>query len=1042
MLPDYQFELEQELETLERRRLETITPRPVDLVAKLDGLEFIRLRGLGNFWDAPRGDPFFQNCIDLITAAHSYGDYFTFVLTGNPHSVELYFALLDSAVVRGLIAGSLPHTTLAEAPVRDLGTKLKARFNSVGIMSGVPSVNNEQAAAQEANVSGVDNLERVVRGMRAANWVYVVQAYPRPGEEVIESRQDLLDKIAKISSISKYQQQQSAQATQSQTDYSSATVSKVDSWEVINRRAAYAVELLEVEVNRINEARGIGQWQVGMYFAASTERDSRRLSALLKGLYSGRNSLPDPIRIHFCQTHGHTGDHLFHTYLTSKELGLLVQPLRIETPGYSIHDAASFDLDLEDRPNAEIKIGPLIWEGTKTSRHYRLGLMDLTKHATVFGVTGSGKTTTILNLLNQCWHGSGRIPFLVIEPAKTEYRAFLGNIHKGKATGGLIPNLRLYTLGGDTVAPFRLNPFEFELGEAGIGTSVLSHIDFLKAVFNAAFILYAPMPYILETALHEIYEDKGWNLATGTNVRLQEKEWPSRHQYPIFPTLTDLYEKAGSVTKRFGYEPRVEQNVIAGLQGRIGSLRLGAKGLMLDTPRGMSMHDLLSLPTVMELERIGNDDEKAFLIGLLLARLYDYRRLQAAEGKLTGKLQHVLVIEEAHRLLKNVSTQVDTESVNLRSQAVETFAHMLAEVRHYGQGVLVSEQIPSKLTPDVIKNTNIKIVHRLVAEDDRTLLGATMNMNEAQIRHVSTLTPGEAVVFSEGDDHAFLVMVDNLREQEKVAAPLDRDLPEVAERYVALGQYLPVPDFESYGLRRTRFGGPDSIIYQSVLQHLYRPESRHHWAQIIARCIYARHKLPDALNHLNKQIVSNPGQLMVSQYPEAFIMLVVLGVNNAMQERGAEMSLAYKQTNDLRRDLTEGLVKLARTGDLKLAGPDLDRFVRAYEGSLKGIEGPYPGCHHCRFVCNFRLETSRMLSTISQGQVRSILSDRTIRTHQDRIRIAGENLEGIVQRWLGDRVPEAQSIAFCAGLITVQRIGLDEYEQAEFGNSLGAQLLS
>lgn len=1043
MLPDYQSELEQEIEILERHWLEARTPRPLDLAAKLNGLKFIHLKGLGNWGEADRANPFFQHCVDLVTAAHSYSDYLTFVLTGNPHSIDLYYALVDTPVVRALLAGNLPHATLAGAPVRDLGTKLKARFGSIGIMSGVPSIDKGQVDTQGAAVLGGHYLERVVRGMRDAGWVYMVQAYPRPVEEVIASRQDLLNKIAKISSISKYQQQQSAQATQSQTDYSSATVSKVDSWAVMNRRADYTVALLETEVNRIDEARGVGQWQTGVYFAASTEQSTRQLAALLRGLFSGRHSVPDPIRVHYCHTHGRSGDHEFHTYLTSKELGLLVQPLRTEVPGYSIHDPAGFDLNIDDaRPNAELKIGPLIWEGAETSRSYPLGLMDMTKHATVFGVTGSGKTTTILSLLNQCWQGSRRVPFLVIEPAKTEYRALLGSVSGGTKAKGLIPNLRLYTLGGDTVAPFRLNPFEFELGDISAGLPVLSHIDFLKAVFNAAFVLYAPMPYILETALHEIYEDKGWNLATGTNVRLPEKDWPDREAYPIFPTLTDLYEKVGAVTRRFGYEPRIEQNVIAGLQGRIGSLRLGAKGLMLDTPRGMSMRELLSLPTVLELERIGNDDEKAFLIGLLIARLYDYRRQQASEGKLPGDLQHILVIEEAHRLLKNVSTQVDTESVNLRSQAVETFANMLAEVRHYGQGILISEQIPSKLTPDVIKNTNLKIVHRLVAEEDRTLLGATMNMNEAQMRYVSTLTAGEAVVFSEGDDHPFLVRVDNLREKGQLAAPLDRHLPAVAQRYIALGQYLPVPDFEAYGVRRTPFGSPDSVIYQSALHHLFQPESRHRWAQILFRCVYARHMLPDALNQLNQQIVSSPGQLSISQHPEAFLMLVILGANHALQERGAEAGWSYKQTNDLRRDLTEGLVKLARTGDEKLAGPDLDRFVRAYEDSLKRAQGPFPGCRHCRYVCNFRQETSRLLSPIPQGQVRAILADRTISSRQERFRFVGESLTGTVQRWLGERVPEGKSIAFCAGLMIARRLDLDEYEQTEFGDSLSSQLLS
>ena len=175
---------------------------------------------------------------------------------------------------------------------------------------------------------------------------------------------------------------------------------------------------------------------------------------------------------------------------------------------------------------------------------------------------------------------------------------------------------------------------------------------------------------------------------------------------------------------------------------------------MLDTARGIPMGQLLSYPTILEMENIGGDDEKTFLMGLLLAKLYEYRRLQAASGKLTGGLQHLIIFEEAHRLLKNTETQVDTESSNMRSQAIEVFTNMLSEVRAYGQGVLIAEQIPSKLAPDVLKNTNLKIAHRLIAQDDRQSVGQTMNLNTDQVTHLGILSPGMAAVYAEGADHA------------------------------------------------------------------------------------------------------------------------------------------------------------------------------------------------------------------------------------------------------------------------------------------------
>ena len=76
-------------------------------------------------------------------------------------------------------------------------------------------------------------------------------------------------------------------------------------------------------------------------------------------------------------------------------------------------------------------------------------------------------------------------------------------------------------------------------------------------------------------------------------------------------------------------------------------------------------------------------------------------------------------------------------SANLRARAVETFVNRLSEIRRYRQGIIVAEQIPSKLAPDAIKNTNLKIVHRLLAQDDRAALGAAVNMTEAQARQLT-----------------------------------------------------------------------------------------------------------------------------------------------------------------------------------------------------------------------------------------------------------------------------------------------------------------
>jgi hypothetical protein len=117
------------------------------------------------------------------------------------------------------------------------------------------------------------------------------------------------------------------------------------------------------------------------------------------------------------------------------------------------------------------------------------------------------------------------------------------------------------------------------------------------------------------------------------------------------------------------------------------------------------------------------------------------------------------VIEEAHRLLKATPAVVDPEMASMAHHAVEAFCTMLAEIRAYGEGIVVVEQMPSKLAPEILKLTHLKIAHRLVAEDDRELMGGAMCAYPEQRRWLGTLRVGEAVVFGGGDDNPMFVRV-------------------------------------------------------------------------------------------------------------------------------------------------------------------------------------------------------------------------------------------------------------------------------------------
>ena len=187
------------------------------------------------------------------------------------------------------------------------------------------------------------------------------------------------------------------------------------------------------------------------------------------------------------------------------------------------------------------------------------------------------------------------------------------------------------------------------------------------------------------------------------------------------------------------------------LKARLNSLTMSMKGKLLNSEEKIPFEDLMEKKVVFELEAFADNDEKAFIMSLLLGRIYqirqaEYQRAMESGDKLPHGLRHIVVLEEAHRLLAKSEGKGELQA-NPRAKAVETFSDMLAEVRSYGQGLIIVDQIPSKLTPEVMKNTEVKIVHRLLAKDDREVVGATMNLQKDQIEDLARHKTGEATMY-------------------------------------------------------------------------------------------------------------------------------------------------------------------------------------------------------------------------------------------------------------------------------------------------------
>lgn len=129
-------------------------------------------------------------------------------------------------------------------------------------------------------------------------------------------------------------------------------------------------------------------------------------------------------------------------------------------------------------------------------------------------------------------------------------------------------------------------------------------------------------------------------------------------------------------------------------------------------------------------------------------------------GDMDKSVRHVIFIEEAHNLIAPESSDATGEDANPKAAATSYIVKMLAEVRALREGVVIADQLPTAMAPEVLKNTTLKIAHRITAEDDRNLIGSTMAASDVQLEEVSTYLPGETLVFYEGLLKPFKLNVD------------------------------------------------------------------------------------------------------------------------------------------------------------------------------------------------------------------------------------------------------------------------------------------
>lgn len=563
-----------------------------------------------------------------------------------------------------------------------------------------------------------------------------------------------------------------SETTQSgKTETNSLSQGKAISSNIVNKQIESVSEHLFYHSKRFESGKALGCWSVGVYLMAENKYDLQGASMQLKSIVSGQESIFEPIRIHHIEDvvdaclpqtlasmdnpiikmkaiggkyfEHPLGSHFddLRTVLTTKELSYFINfPLR-SVPGISVVDSSpEFSLNEQDLSKDEhsIAIGKMLYGGSPTNIDFKIPMNLFSRHTLLAGINGTGKTNTVQAILNSL---SGNIPFLIIEPAKTEYVDWAiayNKLHKDNPISVYIPGCKVYkdkvTREKIDLKPLKLNPFEIVWLNKEQEPNVLTHIDRLKSTFAAAFPMYDILPVLMEDLIYTIYQNKSTDWLNKVPV----------YNQTLPPTLNSMSMAVDTVIGNRQYEERVERNMKACLNTRIDSLKRGWKGEMLNTVHSTPWNELFENPCVINLSYVGDDTDKSFFMALILQFLYEYATAKAELGLVDfndNGCKHLTVIEEAHRVMM----KCDNPDLPQYKSAM-MFSNMLSEIRAYGEGLFLVDQVPTRLIPDAIKNTNIKITHRLVAEDDCKAIGESMGISEEQRKIIPTLLVGQCVV--------------------------------------------------------------------------------------------------------------------------------------------------------------------------------------------------------------------------------------------------------------------------------------------------------
>lgn len=526
-----------------------------------------------------------------------------------------------------------------------------------------------------------------------------------------------------------------------------------------NKSIKNLMDKVEKNLSRISDCESFGLWQCAAYFISPDIQNAVVASNAYRALMAGDNSFVEATHINQWSTaekHS-TTEILKYLYccrhpqiiipsesyleeqivsptnlISGRELPILMGLPQKSVTGLTVVHKASFSRNIFEnslqREKKKIRIGNIMHMGVVEPTEVQLTLDGFTSHCFITGSTGSGKSNTTYKLLEQFYKND--VKFLVIEPAKGEYRKEFANV----------PNINVFCTNPAYFRMLKINPFYFPEG-----IHVLEHLDRLIEIFNACWEMSAAMPAVLKESIELAYIQAGWDLPNSIYVNAG---------IPRYPTFENVLSTLPQVIENSDYSAEVKGNYIGSLVTRVKSLTNGISGQVFNSNTGISDTSLFDENTIIDLSRVGSSETKSLIMGILILKLNEYR--MATTTQTNRGLKHVTVMEEAHNLLR----RCDSSANPLFAKSVEMISNSIAEMRTYGEGFLIVDQSPGAVDVSAIRNTNTKIIMRLPDYDDCLSVGKAAALTEDQIAEISRLGTGEAVITQSNWLEAVLSKID------------------------------------------------------------------------------------------------------------------------------------------------------------------------------------------------------------------------------------------------------------------------------------------